>query len=400
VVKSRTASALIFSVVLALAAGCGSSSSTSTATTVAAPKGSTIVIGSVATLSGPVSSANQPTADTAKAWQDWVNASGGINDHPVKVVMDDDTGDPATALTVVKKLVESDHAIVIAGGNFEATMTAWADYVTGAGVPVVGGTGSGSLWTKNPDFYNVGTTILGQLSGVVTAGKDGGATKMSAGYCAEVAVCSQVIPLLKSTAEKAGLGFDDGLAVSGSAADYISQCLAWKGNGDDFVFLGLASATIQHVVQSCTSQGYSPTWGIVGSAVDTALLQTGGKFLGVAPTFPWFVDDAAVKNYKDAMAKYAKGKNTDSLASTQSWAALEVVRAALEATVKPGADATSADVVTGLTGFKGTLDGLLPQELPITAGQPEGQVLCFFTVAIGDNKVTAPNGLKPTCATT
>jgi branched-chain amino acid transport system substrate-binding protein len=309
----------------------------------------------------------------------------------------DDQGSPAVGLTAVKTLIGQDHVVALAGGLTDATQDAWATYVQSQHVPVIGGTGSSAIWSTNPVFISVGTTILGQLEGVVTAAKSDGATKVGAAYCAEAAECSAVIPLLQASATKAGLSFSGGLKVSASAPDYTAQCLAWKQAGDNYVFLGLASATILHVVQDCLAQGYKPTYGLIGSAIDTSLLTLkGATFLGVAPTFPWFVTTSATKDYQTAMARYAKGQDTSSLSSTQSWASLAALEAAIEK-AHPAGDVTSEDVFSGLDSGIGTLNGLLVQAPPVSAGKPEGPVSCFFTIQVKNGAFEAPTGMTPTC---
>jgi branched-chain amino acid transport system substrate-binding protein len=359
-----------------------------------------INIGVVGTFSGTNTSASLPSIPTAKAWAAWVNAHGGIRGHKVKLFFGDDKGSPSTGLTVVQQLVQQDHVAVIAGGEVETTGTAWQSYVDGVKLPVIGGSGAASFWLSDPNFFSVGTTIVGQLQGIAKAAKAIGTTNMSAGYCAEVAECSGVIPLLQSAATAAGVTFtNNAQAVSASAPNYTAQCLNWQSAGDTYIFLGLAAATVVSVVNSCATQGYNPTYGIVGGGVDATLLALkSSTFDIVAPTFPWLVKNAVTATYRAALAKYAKGNKTvNSLTSTGSWASLAALQSAL-VTQRIGPGKVTAKVVTSaMDNFKGNLGGLLANPGNFTANTPHPGQPCFFTLTIKSGAFHAPNGLSPIC---
>ena len=70
-----------------------------------------------------------------------INDSGGLNGHPVQVIVKDDQNDPAIALRVAKELVEQDKVVALL--NPSPTASAWSEYVTGKGVPVLSAPGNG-----------------------------------------------------------------------------------------------------------------------------------------------------------------------------------------------------------------------------------------------------------------
>src|SRR4029077_8467892 len=110
-----------------------STSQQSTGSAAAAPTGSPIVIGVMCQCTGPLLT-NPGQFDPYKAWIDTVNASGGINGHPLKFVYFDDKSNPGVSITDVHTLVQTDHVIAIV----DATNVdqGWASYVQSAGVPV------------------------------------------------------------------------------------------------------------------------------------------------------------------------------------------------------------------------------------------------------------------------
>src|SRR5712691_2846318 len=86
---------------LTLAAGCGSgpssgsgggSSSKPSTSSAAAPKGTPIRIGDVGTYSGFAGTTSIGGKYALEAWASYVNAHGGINGHPIDLIVKDDQG--------------------------------------------------------------------------------------------------------------------------------------------------------------------------------------------------------------------------------------------------------------------------------------------------------------------
>jgi len=95
------------------------------------------VIGAVLDMSGPGSPLGTPEADTLKMLEKKVNAKGGINGHPVKVVIYDNASDEAQSVMAMKKLIESNHVLAIIGSSQTGTTLAGAATVEAAKVPLV-----------------------------------------------------------------------------------------------------------------------------------------------------------------------------------------------------------------------------------------------------------------------
>lgn len=129
--------------VMLLASACGSDDGEGTSAkarpNVADPKGTPIVIGSVGHFSGFAGATSKSSPDAVSAWAQWTNDNGGINGHPVKVVVKDDQADPAKALAAVKSLVEQDKVIALVGSHEAGLEAVWEKYAAGKGIPVLGG---------------------------------------------------------------------------------------------------------------------------------------------------------------------------------------------------------------------------------------------------------------------
>ena len=405
----RTAAVVVS--VATLAAACGSSSKTSASPSTAptsaaastssapAPTGSPIKIGVIGSQSGAQASSSDQFATVAPAWADYVNKTlGGINGHPVQVFVVDDAGDPATAQSAEKKLVDSDkvQAIVVGSDNLVAAFDADA---LSKGVPLVSGTANATDWYTKPGMFVTVTDVLSGLTDQVLVAKQfGKATKFADLYCSEVAACAQANPPLQAAAKKAGLGFTS-LAISSTATSYTAECLKLQQEKVDYAQLNFTTAAAAKFVQDCQSQNYNPTWGTSEQAVGKDLLGIQDfTAYGPAYAFPSVASGSAVAAFTKAMTSYAKGDNWKEGVASFTWTGLETIRAAL---ANAGATVTSADVTAGLNALKSeTLGGLAPNPLTFTTGKPVtfGAHPCSFVVGVKDGKTVAPDGLNTVCA--
>ena len=372
-------------------AGGGSSSSSLS--------GSPIKIGVVATLSGAQASSTASAGTVASAWEQWVNASGGIKGHPVQVIVEDDAGDPAKGQAAGKKLLDSDNviALVVSDDAFVGSFDAEA---FSKGVAVVSGTNYNADWFTKPGMFPAGTDIgSGLIAQMVVAKQFGKATKFANLYCSELAACASAIAPQKAQAPKLGLGFTS-LAVSSTASSYTAQCLQLQQQKVDYAQLNFTTAAAAKFIQDCQAQNYNPTWGSSGPAIGSDLQKVSGiTVFGPAYNFPSVLDIAPVKAFRDAMSKYATADNWQEGASSGTFDGLQVIRKAL---ADAGAEPTRAGVLTGLYALKGeNLDGELANKLTFTKGKANafGTQPCFFVIGIKDGKTVAPAGAKPVCLT-
>ena len=72
-----------------------------------------IVIGDVCSCTGPEASSVAQTTPTLQAWAKYVTAHGGIQGHPVQLIVKDDGYNPTTSLADVQTLVTADHVVAL-----------------------------------------------------------------------------------------------------------------------------------------------------------------------------------------------------------------------------------------------------------------------------------------------
>ena len=107
---------------VALAAGCSSGSPASGGSN----SNPQIVIGGIFELSGPDAVFGQGNYQGAKLAVQKIDAAGGINGKPVKMIVSDDQSDPATAVAAVRRDVSSDHVSIVLGPVFSPVALAVA----------------------------------------------------------------------------------------------------------------------------------------------------------------------------------------------------------------------------------------------------------------------------------
>lgn len=348
-------------------------------------------VGVISTDSGPLGNGNAVPV-TMTAWENYVNAHGGIDGHPVKVVELDDAADPSLSISDAQELIKQDHVLAII--NLSQLSAGWAKIADQNKVPILDGAND-FQYASDPNYFPVATTVLSVIYGAVYAAKQAGANSFGYFYCAEQAACSQALPLAKQAAQQLGLKFVTSQAISSSSPDYTAQCLAAKNAGADSIELALSGT---RVADSCQSQGYHPIWVAPSFSftdsfrADSALAGTVGNI----GTFPWFLNVPQTQEFRAAMHNYLPDfKGIDSLAlMSTAWVAAKVFQTALSGRIS--ATPTSQDVYDGLYSFKGETIGGLAPPLTYVAGKPHS-VPCFFLMGINDKKFVSATGLKTVC---
>lgn len=121
---------------LALAAGCGEKTSEPS------PPGETVapepyVIGAMFAVTGDASSLGIPEKKTAEMLEKMINADGGIDGRPLKIVVEDTKGEEAGAMKAARRLVEANEVLAIVGPSRTGTTMALLGYMKDAEVPLI-----------------------------------------------------------------------------------------------------------------------------------------------------------------------------------------------------------------------------------------------------------------------
>lgn len=95
------------------------------------------VIGAIFDITGPASSLGIPERDSARLFEEQINAAGGIHGKPLKIIIEDNESDSTIAVRVAKKLIDSNNVLAIAGPSTSGTSMALIDTMTKNEVPLV-----------------------------------------------------------------------------------------------------------------------------------------------------------------------------------------------------------------------------------------------------------------------
>jgi branched-chain amino acid transport system substrate-binding protein len=392
----------IVAIVGLAAAGCGSSSKSAlapapTTSSVAGAKlssDSPILLGNVGNLSNEQLGTQSDDSATPKAWIDYTNAHGGIDGHPVKLYQLDDGADPGRALVDVKQLVGSDHVIALVGDQDSATDTAYASYLTQAGVPNVGGADFSNVWFQNSDYFPTEATENTNSYALDYAAKFAGAKSFAVAYCSENPACLEGTQSEQADAASVGIKYIKGPSASSVAPSYTAQCLSMMSSHPDAIAFSDGVPQAEKMASDCRTQGFTGTW-VLFQPDNTELTSSGvdKSAIGEDLQLPYFANIPATRTFRQAMAAYAKGVPIQ-IDSLRIWAAFDVLKAALEA---EGTKALTPQAVkSGLYKLDGFTDQGIVPPLKYTAGKPTSND-CFIIWGIKDKKFTLPNGDKFTC---
>jgi len=144
---------LVLALVVAMIAvgciGCGGGEETPTAETptptptegtptpTPAPAMETYKVGAVFSLTGPASNLGVPEEETVDMMVAQINAAGGINGHPLEVIVYNDETNAEKCKTMVDRLIQQDKVLAIIGPTTSGNSLAILDTVTTAEIPLV-----------------------------------------------------------------------------------------------------------------------------------------------------------------------------------------------------------------------------------------------------------------------
>ena len=321
-----------------------STQATASSTAGATADKSPVLIAGIVDATG-ASSADQGNGEViAKAWGDFINAKGGLDGHPVTFEFADNGGDAAKAQSQVAELeAKKPVAFLLLSSSIESSL---GDALTKSGVPVLGVGYSPTIWGGSieafklacstdpgapvacaiPNAFTLATTFGAVVDEQVIGAKAAGATKLVTAACAEVDSCSQAAPVFSADATALGLTDTGVVKVSSTASDYTAECIKFVQDGVDFVQISASGSVGVTMWANCQDQGYTGIFGASAGSVFGDLIKVKGITLaGGLNAFPWWVDDAPVKEYREAMT--AGGVTAEQYSSptmTGVWSALQL----------------------------------------------------------------------------
>jgi branched-chain amino acid transport system substrate-binding protein len=400
--SSPTSLCLVLVALLLLTAGCGGSD-TKQASRTAGSSTTPLRVAVFANVTGTILSGEQRVPDVLKAWEKAQNAEGGVAGHPVEIVIEDTKNDPAVASAAAAK-VTADTSFVAAVSFDAIAEGVYAKQLVSAGIPVIGGMGyDPRIWGATKNWLSVATNFPSVINAGMVLGKSVGAKKPAYVVCAEVATCEAIGGIAESASKELGMSYAGTVKVAAATPDYTAQCLGLIKEGVDFIALGHAAQVDIRFAKTCTTQGFSGRFAMSAGAVEPAAMEANdpGATIDLAlNAFPWFADDAPAKAYRDLMEE--QGVPERSWAdprATAAYATMELFKKTLDANASSLPETPAAEDVLAAYGTieDETLDGLLPQPISFTPGQPEPPVSCYWEAQYDGGAYSGASLGNPTC---
>lgn len=370
--------------------------------------GTPISIGNVSTLSGVLGELFSPVVPALQIFVASQNACGGLNGHPIKLFIADDQGDPATAVTEGRKMIQNNKILAFLGNIQVLTIDGMMSVIKDSGIPIIGGDLTNNTWFTQPLLFPQGSPPQAIAYGYLNKAKQLGAKKVGNNYCLEVPqACTQINKAFVELAPKFGLEAAYQAQVSITSPDYTPQCIAARNAGVTVMAQTNDAPTQNRFANSCAKVGFKPQWlgyplGVGNEGQFLGNPNLGGTYVPMNH-FPWmagkgsFPGNAAMQYYQKAVAKYRPGYNAGGAASLGWQAGALLVAASTKLTATP----TTAQFLDALYEFKGQkyteLGGLAGPLTFNKGGSPEVPYCLYGATSDSANKGWASVDTKLQC---
>ena len=329
---------------------------------------SSITVGSIADISGPLSADFAPISSGVQAYFSMVNAAGGVDGRKlVLAAQKDDQGSSSQDLTVSQQLVEQNHVFAVVGVG--TPFFGGASYLAQLGVPTFGYQVS-SDWSDGPSLFGAFGSYLAFDTGAM-----GFAYAAEQLHATSVGLVAYAVPQSAAACQATANGFASfGISVGyqdlsfGFGADPTADVLQMRSHGVDVVFTCLDVSGNVAFARSISQNGLAARM-VWLNGYDRSTVQQYGSLLNgtvialehvpfeAAEEFPGTYP--AFDTYLKEMKRYQPAHVYDEVAF-DGWVDAVHFVDGLKAV---GRNLTQAKLVTALNAMTAyTADGLVPPE--------------------------------------
>ncbi|HYH49871.1 MAG TPA: ABC transporter substrate-binding protein [Acidimicrobiia bacterium] len=354
---------------------------------------SPVRIGAICNCSGPAGSSLAPPLDALRAWVQYTNAKGGINGHPIELIVVDDRSDPSRARAAAQDMVENRGVVAIIPFAV-LTHSGLGPYVKEKRIPLIGGDHASENYCTNEMYFPQGTCREGWAWGGMKALAELFKERnLGVLVCVESEICPFTLDVAKKYATS--LGFK--LVYSGQASiaspDFSAQCLSAKSAGVDVLLIQMELNSMRRIGGQCGRQGFKPKYGsFQQDETFLSVPEYEGMPLG-NQTFSYSYEGPETAEFRKALAQYAPQASNGGYFSN-AWAAAKTFEKAASQVKGP---ITSAAILEQLWTFKNETLANLTVPMTFVKDQPTVPPFCVYVTTVGKGKVDAPFGLKPLC---
>jgi branched-chain amino acid transport system substrate-binding protein len=360
-----------------------------------------VVLASVGTYSGPVGVVLSAILYGAQTWVKHANAKGGLNGHPIQLIVFDDGGDPARHRAQLQTAIETKKAVAFFANAEVFTGESSVAYVNEKRIPIIG-SDTGEAWAYSSPMYFmqapagnylVYTMITMAAKVQVPLGK----TKLGLLACAEVVSCQKADEIRARHAGR--LGFQTVYSGKSSIAqpDFTAECLAARNAGTQTFVVIMDANSLGRVAAACTRQGFNPTYvNVAGNLLDSLAKNPNFEgLLGNSNVAPFFqTGTPATDEFRTAVKTYGQ-KAELGVGLMTGWVAGKLLeRAGAQLPEPPTTDA----LLRGLWSIKDeTLGGLSSQPLTFAEGRPPVGMGCWYAVQVKNGAWASPDRFAANC---
>lgn len=323
------------------------------------------MLGSFGVGSGPLGALVAPIPVAVRAWMADVNSRGGLAGHPVKVVFDDDGGDPQRAISIARRMVDRDGVLAFFATYMVTTLPAVLPYLEQQRIPMIGSSNGSEAADHSPMVFNpqTGADLGTAWSYLLALSSQSDKRNIAVLYCSEASTCANQYDGIKRIAPEAGMKIVYAGQMSIAQPDYTAQMLAARNAGADVVMCICDPPTQIRMIRSAHRQNWRPLFSATYS-MDQEQIKAGGEdvegLLASATTVPYSTSPK-MKPYLDAVSRFVPGGAVGGVGAA-AW-----VQGKLLERIAPFLSAeppTRQAILQGLASLeRETLDGLVP---PIT----------------------------------
>lgn len=359
-----TATALATLSLAVLATACSSNSASATTTTAptvsnsgnaSQPKGKTIDVGAISTLSGAIAADFDAFVPGVQAYLDSINAKGGVAGYKIKLTQNLDDSSQSSAFTAAShKLVDQSHAFAV----FVSSPLFSPNFFVENKVPVYGYNVAGN-WQGPPNLFAAGGSVqdytVGSRPVAMAMKKTGSKSAAVIAYAPLIApsydACNAVQKDLKAAGYK--VNFVD--LSAGLNGTYTSDVQRMQQAGTDFVYTCMQSTDNITLAREISQYGLhiKQLW---VNGYDQSLLQKYSSimknvYLNLSGNVPFQAPAKfpgtypGMSAYLAAMKKY-EPKFQLSDQALQGWQSAALLAQGIKATVAAGLPVTQANVIS------------------------------------------------------
>lgn len=346
--------------------------------TSAAPRpasGDPIVLGAVGTKSGIVGAALSGGFRGLTVWERWVNAHGGVQGRPVKVVQIDDASDPGKHATAVRRLILEERVTAFIGNIAPFTFSAGLPLLEDHGVPAIGGDGGDGAWFRSPVAFPInGQTVSRSRPAAKWALANLPQRKAAVIFVSEAEAPAVLARNFVDEWQRGGGQVVMNAGVSLATPDFTGEVVEAKNRGADIMYIVLEKSACNRFMDATRRQQYKPV--IIAPA---CVLQNSLDHKDIATNLVYASHAAKPVLAGRSPAEdeaIAAGKRYDPTLSLDGafmfgWLAGKLFEAAMAQT---GAEMTPAGVIEALNRLPATtLGGLTPQQAWPAGNHAEGR---------------------------